>query len=141
MALEEYGAAMSSPPPPPPGPPTPPGQGGGFQPPPGYGQPQGYQPYGFQPVAQQSKTSGMAIASLVCSLAGLLLCGVPAILGVIFGFVGLSQTKDGARNGRGMAMAGLIIGVAVVLLWGALWVAIANDPDHCIEFGTSNNCP
>lgn len=136
---------MSSPPPPPPGPPTPPGQGG-FQPPPGYGsqpeyQPQGYQPYGFQPVAQQSKTSGMAIASLVCSLSGILLCGIPAVLGVIFGFIGLSQTKDGARNGRGMAVAGLIVGIAVVALWGALWIAVAADPDHCIEFGNSNNCP
>lgn len=131
---------MSSPPPPPPGPPQPPGQGG-FQPPPGYGQPQGYQPYGFQPVAQQSKTSGMAIASLVCSLSGILLCGIPAVLGVIFGFIGLSQTKDGARNGRGMAVAGLIVGIAVVALWGVLWIAVAADPDHCIEFGNSNNCP
>ena len=117
-----------------PRPPMPSGPGG-FQPPPGY------QPYGFQPAGQQPTTSGMAIASLVCSLAGVLLCGIPAVLGVIFGFVGISQTKDGARKGRGMAIAGLVIGVAVVLLWGALWVAIAADPDHCIEFGNSNNCP
>jgi len=59
------------------------------------------------------------------------------VLGVIFGFVGLSQTKNGARNGRGMAIAGLVVGIIVVLAW----VAIAADPDHCIEFGTSNNCP
>ena len=124
----------------PPGPPT--GSGpGGLQPPPGYGSPPGYQPYGFAPVGQQPPKSGMAIASLVCSLAGIVACGIPAVLGVIFGFVGLSQTKDGARSGRGMAVAGLVIGIVVVLLWGALWVAVAADPDHCIEFGTSNNCP
>ena len=122
-------------------PPGPPSGNGGFQPPPGYGTPQGYQPYGFQPVGQQTPTSGMAIASLVCSLAGILICGIPAVLGVIFGFVGLSQTKDGARRGRGMAIAGLVVGIIVVLLWGALWVAVAADPDHCIEFGSSNNCP
>ena len=114
--------------------------GGGFQPPPGYGSPPGYQPYGFQPTGQQPSTSGMAIASLVCSLAGIVICGIPAVLGVIFGFVGLSQTKDGARNGRGLAIAGLVIGILVVLFWGALLVAVAADPDHCIEFGTSNNC-
>lgn len=138
-----YGADMSSPPPPPPMPPGPPtGSGpGGFQPPPGYGSPPGYQPYGFQPAGQQPTTSGMAIASLVCSLAGILICGIPAVLGVIFGFIGLSQTKDGARNGRGMAIAGLVVGIVVVLLWGALWVAVAAAPDHCIEFGNSNNCP
>ena len=82
----------------------------------------------------------MAIASLVCSVAGLLLCGVPAILGVIFGGVGLSQTKDNARAGRGLAIAGLIIGVLAVVAWGALWIAVANDADHCIEFGNSNVC-
>jgi len=121
-------------------PPGPPSGPGGFQRPPGYGSPQGYQPYGFQPVGQQPPTSGMAIASLVCSLAGIVFCGIPAVLGVIFGFVGLSQTKGGDRSGRGMAIAGLVVGIAVVLLWGASWVAIAVDPDHCIEFGTSNNC-
>lgn len=125
----------------PPGPPSgpagfPPSGPTGFQPPPGY------QPYGFQPVAPQQSTSGLAIASLVCSLVGLFLCGVPAVLGVIFGFVGLSQTKNNARRGRGMAIAGLVVGIIVVLLWGVLWVAIAVDPDHCIEFGsTSNQCP
>lgn len=83
----------------------------------------------------------MAIASLVCSLAGVVFCGIPAVLGVIFGFVGLSQTKDGARNGRGMAIAGLVVGLVVVLAWGALWVAVAASPNNCIEFGNSNNCP
>jgi hypothetical protein len=82
----------------------------------------------------------MAIASLVCSVVGLFLCGVPAILGVIFGGIGLSQTKDNARSGRGLAIAGLIIGVLAVLAWGALWIAVANDPDHCLDFGSSNAC-
>lgn len=82
----------------------------------------------------------MAIASLVCSLVGLFLCGVPAILGVIFGGVGLSQTKDNARPGRGLAVAGLVIGVLAVLAWGALWIAVATDPDHCIQFGSSTAC-
>ena len=62
------------------------------------------------------------------------------MLGVIFGFVGLSQTKDNARSGRGLAIAGLVVGIIVVLMWGALWVAVAVDPDHCIEFGSSNTC-
>ncbi len=91
-------------------------------------------------MAQQPGTSGMAIASLVCSIVGFFLCGLPAVLGVIFGFVGLSQTKDNARSGRGLAIAGLVVGIIVVLMWGALWVAVAVDPDHCIEFGSSNTC-
>jgi hypothetical protein len=88
----------------------------------------------------QPGTSGMAIASLVCSLTGLFTCGITALLGVIFGFVGLSQTKDGARGGRGLAIAGLVIGLIFLALWVWLWVAVAVDPDHCLEWGTSNAC-
>ena len=67
-----------------------PGQDGGFQPPPGYQQPgyqqpgyvfqrPGYQPPGYQPYSgqpMQQGTSGMAIASLVCSLTGFFTCGI-----------------------------------------------------------------
>ena len=49
--------------------------------------------------------SGMAVASFVCSLVGLIPCfwllQVMGLLGVIFGFIGLKQTK----NGRAMAAA------------------------------------
>ncbi len=96
--------------------------------------PTGYQPYATQPAAQG--TSGLAIASLVCSLVGLFLCGLPAVLGVIFGGVALGQTKDNARPGRGLAMAGLIVGILVVLLWGALWIAAATNDNGCFYFGT-----
>ena len=131
-----------------------PGQDGGFQPPPGDQQPgyqqrgyvfprPGYQPPGYQPYSgqpMQQGTSGMAIASLVCSLTGFFTCGITSVLGVIFGFVGLSQTKDDARPGRGLAIAGLVIGFIFLALWIWLWVAVAVDPDHCIEFGTSDRC-
>ena len=129
---------MSTPPPPPGGPVGP----GGFQPQSGFQQPgyppQGYQPYG-QPAPQQG-TSGMAIASLVCSLVGLM-CGIPAILGIIFGFIGLSQTKDNARPGRGLAIAGLIIGILVVLLYAVVIIAAASKGDGCFYIGTRpDNC-
>jgi len=107
-----------------------------FQPPPGY------QPYGGQPVQQGN--SGMAIAAMVLSLVGLIPCfwvfQLPGLLGLIFGFVGLGQTKDDRRRGRGMAIAGIVVGGILVLLCAVVWIAIAVDPDHCIEFGSSNFC-
>lgn len=81
----------------------------------------------------------MAIASLVCSLVGAFFCGLPSVLGVIFGFVGLSQTKDNARPGRGLAIAGIVIGLIVILFWVGLFVVAANDEDGCIHFGTGPN--
>jgi hypothetical protein len=71
----------------------------------------------------------MAIASLVCSLSGLL-CGVGALLGIIFGHIALSQIKRNGQEGRGLAIAGTIIGYVVtfgsILLWAAL---IAASPE------------
>ncbi|HWF28505.1 MAG TPA: DUF4190 domain-containing protein [Mycobacterium sp.] len=87
-------------------PPPPPG-GYGSQPPPGG--------YGYQPPPQRIGTNGMAIASLVCSLFGWL-CIIGGILGIIFGFLALGQIKQSGQGGRGMAIAGIVIGVVVTAL-------------------------
>jgi len=52
------------------------------------------------------KTDGISIAALVTSL---LCCLAP--VGVVLGFVGLSRTKGGQRKGRGLAIAGIVIGL------------------------------
>jgi peptidyl-prolyl cis-trans isomerase B (cyclophilin B) len=53
----------------------------------------------------------MAIAALVSALAGLLVsCGLLSPLGIIFGHISLSQIKRTGESGRGMAIAGLVIG-------------------------------
>lgn len=86
---------------------------------------QGYPPQpppAFYPqpviVAQQLPSSGMATASLVFGILGVLggwcLLGIPCIIAVICGHAGLSQTKDGRMSGRGQAVAGLIMGYLVV---------------------------
>lgn len=90
-------------------------------------------------VAVSAPTSGWATASLVFGIFGLLggfcLFAIPCIVAVICGHVGLSATKDGSRGGRGMAVAGLILGYVVVgpaivfLVFGGLGTLIgAVDP-------------
>jgi hypothetical protein len=67
------------------------------------------------------KTSGLAIASLICGIAGVVpclsLCGIAPVLSVIFGAVAYRQIEKsgGALGGRGMALAGLVLGAAGVL--------------------------
>lgn len=58
----------------------------------------------------------MAIASLVCSLASPLCCSVLSLVGIILGVVALNQIKQTGEQGRGLALAGIIIGVALVVL-------------------------
>ncbi|QEH31541.1 hypothetical protein OJF2_00060 [Aquisphaera giovannonii] len=62
--------------------------------------------YGYPP-----RTSGLAIASLVLGI--LVLCGIGSLLATIFGAVSLNQISRsrGAIAGRGMAIAGLVLGI------------------------------
>jgi Domain of unknown function (DUF4190) len=106
--------------------------------PPPYGQgPYGQAPYGQSPYGpggygmQRPRTNGLAIASLVCSLAGFVIFGFSALLGVIFGFVARAQIarSQGTQRGNGLATAGIVIGLIVVVIWIALIVFVALHPD------------
>ena len=74
----------------------------------------------------RGRTSGLGIASLVLGI--LWMYWVGSILAVIFGHVALSQIKkDPSIGGRGMAVAGVVlgwIGVGVLLLSVVLGVGM-----------------
>lgn len=103
-----------------PPPPPPPGYEGGYAPPP-MGQPY----YPAYPGPMAASTSPWAIASVVCSIASwLLLPIVASLVGVIFGHMALHEIgQSGGRvEGRGWAIAGLVIGyanLAIVLCVGS----------------------
>ena len=70
--------------------------------------PPGWAPAG-QPYVQQGRTSGLAIASMVLGI--LWIYWIGSLLAVIFGHVAINQTgKDPTLRGRGMAIAGLVLG-------------------------------
>lgn len=63
------------------------------------------------PMQAQPASSGLAIASLVCGICGFIL-GLTVIPALITGHIALSKIKKsgGIIHGRGMAIAGLILG-------------------------------
>lgn len=67
--------------------------------------------------------NGMAVASLVTSILGVAMCFLPSMLGLVFGLVALNQIKTTGERGRGMAIAGAIIGGVVTAL-GAVWLVL-----------------
>ncbi len=73
------------------------------------------QPYG-QGYPAAPSTNGMAIGALVASVAGTAICGIGSIVGIILGHIALNQIKRTGEQGRGMAIAGIIVGYAVVAL-------------------------
>ncbi len=66
-------------------------------------------------VPPATKTAGLAIGSLACGIAGVLL-GLPALLAIIFGHLARGKIKksQGALKGSGLALAGLILGYVVL---------------------------
>ena len=118
----------------------PPAYGSAQPPPPGYNPPQppplgyaGY-PYPAYQYPPPRPTTALAIASLVCAF-------LFAPLGIVLGYLSLSQIKRSGEDGRGLAIAGLVIGyvltVATILAvvagtllfaWAAKVVRESTDP-------------
>ena len=101
------------------------------------------QQYNQQPYKQGGKTCGMAVASLVLGLVGIFLgylgaafsaaasfpgmgfmwiiaiaFFMPSILAVLLGISGISKTKEPGVTGRGLAIAGLVLGIVFLVIWG-----------------------
>lgn len=110
-----YGAPPPSYPPPSPyggayPPPNP--YGGAYPPPyPGYGN-----GYGTGYGAPQSGTNSMATVSLVAAILGVFCC-IGSIVGIACGTIALNQIKQTREEGHGLAVAGLVISVATVLVY------------------------
>ncbi|MGK3953043.1 DUF4190 domain-containing protein [Microbacterium sp. I2] len=98
----------------------PPAQGGQ---PPAYGAPAyGTPPYGAAPAygyGAQPKTNALSIVSLIASIVGFIgiLPIIGSIGGVITGHISLNQLKTSGENGRGMALAGTIVGYVGLAFW------------------------
>lgn len=99
----------------------------------GYGYP-GYS----APVSAAQSNNGMAIASMVVSIVGVLgLCGYGlggwiGLIGAILGHVARRQIRERGESGDGMALAGIIIGwiataialiATVIIVGGIVWIA------------------
>jgi hypothetical protein len=61
-------------------------------------------------------TNGLAVASLTCGLAQFVFGPVTAIPAIMFGHVALHQIKRTGGQGAGLALVGLILGWATVIL-------------------------
>ena len=103
--------------------------------------PGGYDPYqGYQ----SQETNGLAVASLVTSIVGVVL-GIPLaifcyvgwlipVVGAVLGGVALNQIKQRNQQGRGLAIAGIAIGGATAALLVLVMVIVAAATFHSPMF-------
>lgn len=103
----------------------------------------------------ENKKNGQAIAGFVCSLCGILTCGISSIVGLILSIIGLKKSKELNNEGKGLSIAGIIISIvyfvviillAIILLisYGTISNAIENArknniTDNYISSNTENN--
>jgi Domain of unknown function (DUF4190) len=86
-------------------------------------------PAPFGGYGQPPRTNGLSVASLVLGILGVYpLWVIGPILALIFGFVGKSQIdrSHGAQKGRGMAIAGIILGFVGAAISVGVIIAAAN---------------
>ena len=102
-------------------------------PPPQYGAPQ--PPMGGMP----PKTSGMAIASLVLGIVGIITCGcmIFSVLGIVFGVIAKKDIREsgGTKTGAGLAQAGFILGIVGVVLGIIYWIIVATTGNFEVTTG------
>ena len=73
----------------------------------------------------------MSVAAMVIGIVSIvtsLFIGSP--VAIFLGIAGMRETRDGAKSGRGMAIAGLVLGIIgtlillMVLAWFAFWIVV-----------------
>jgi Domain of unknown function (DUF4190) len=77
------------------------------------------QPYPYRPAAPAG-TNGKAIGALVTALLGIpaCMCFVPSLVGIVLGVIAMGETKRTGQSGYGFALAGVVVGIATLLLGG-----------------------
>lgn len=73
-------------------------------------------PWGPTPGNLPIKNDGISIAALVTGVLGM------GVVPLVLGIVGITRTKNGERKGRGMAIAGLVLGALQVVVFAVLFM-------------------
>lgn len=86
--------------------------------------------------------SGLAIAALILGIIAIVTAFIPivnnvsffiAIIDVVLAIIGIVATKNGQRGGRGMAVAGLVMGVLAIVVTLAVQAACSATLDQASQ--------
>ena len=67
--------------------------------------------------SSDSAGSGSAVTSLILGVVGVFIPVILSVLAIIFGGVGINNANSRGASGKGMAIAGLVLGILGTLGW------------------------
>lgn len=73
-------------------------------------------------VKNENKTDGLAIAGFVLSIVSFLCCGSTSVLGLIFSILGLVNCNKNGKDGKGLAIAGIVINSIMFIVLIILYI-------------------
>ncbi len=89
------------------------------------------------PCAPSANYNGLSIAgfSLSCAaiLSNIFLFGLPGVVGLILSIVGLCQCNNRSEKGRGLAIAGIVIGAVLTLLMILTYAGLILAFDNALD--------
>lgn len=101
---------------------------------PQYSQPQYSQPQYGGPYRRAGRnTNVLAIASLCCGIGQVIAWILTSIPAIVLGFIALSQIRQTGEDGRGMAIAGILLGFVGIILFALFiifFIAIIHGLAH-----------
>ncbi|WP_294640948.1 DUF4190 domain-containing protein [Rothia mucilaginosa] len=110
-----------------------------------------YNMQGGYPGYQPKPGSGLAIASLICGILGVLtgifiFSGLSlGLAGIVLGIVALVKVKNGTASGKGMAIGGIVTGAlgmivaVVVLILGMIGIGMLSEcAEHAVQDSNGN---
>ncbi|WP_020668047.1 DUF4190 domain-containing protein [Amycolatopsis nigrescens] len=74
--------------------------------------------------ASGKRDADLAVVALICSCTGILFCGLSTVIGIVLGHVAYRRAGRGEVDGRGMALAAIIVGYTIVALWLSLLAVV-----------------
>jgi hypothetical protein len=93
-----------------------------------------------RPAVVTAGTSGLAVASLVLGLLGFTL--ISAILAIVFGVLALRRIRSTLQRGRGLAIAGIVLsGAWIVLIGGSIAVSAIDHQAPVVPKAASSATP
>jgi hypothetical protein len=62
-----------------------------------------------------------------------LVCGIGPIVGIVLGVIAINQIKQTGQGGRGLALAGIIVGavlLAIIVIWLIIYFAVLGTSSY-----------